>query len=305
MRILIGADGTAASDDACRFVASREWPRHTTVDLLRAQELPIEWTSITPAGAFPLAVDAEEGLEDLERQADPLRQAGPHVTTAAMSGRATDVLLRRAEETFADLIVVGSRGRGPIMSALLGSVSAHLVDHAPCPVLVARSPGASRMLLATDGSAGARDIPRILAGWGNAFRGMPVEVVSVAGKGARREPLGPPDARRAGDDDGEVPLHAHIAEAVAGEMNDLGWEAKHVVAIGDPEREILAEAGLWNADLIVTGSRGLSTMRRLVLGSVAHDLLLHGRSSLLVMRGHVTASVGDEVRVPNVAAAAS
>jgi nucleotide-binding universal stress UspA family protein len=305
MRILIGADGTAASDDACRFVASREWPRDITVDLLRAQELPIEWTSITPAGAFPLAVDAEEGLEDLDRQAEPLRRAGLHVTTAAMSGRPTDVLLRRAEETFADLIVVGSRGRGPIMSALLGSVSAHLVDHAPCPVLVARSPGASRMLLATDGSAGARDIPRILAGWGNAFRGLPVEVVSVAGKGARREPLAPPDVPRVGEDDGDGPLHAHIAQAVAGEMSDLGWDARHIVAYGDPEHEILAEAGLWNADLIVTGSRGLPTMRRLVLGSVAHDLLLHGRSSLLVMRGHVAASVGGEVRVPNRAAATS
>jgi nucleotide-binding universal stress UspA family protein len=305
MRILIGADGTVASDDACRFVASREWPRNTTIDLVQANEPTLAWTAVTPAGAFPATVDADLGTEDLQRQAELLRRPDLRVTSSVMSGRAMDVLLERADETFADLIVVGNRGRGPIASAVLGSVSAHLVDHAPCPVLVARSPGASRMLLATDGTASSRDIPRILAAWGNAFRGLPVEVISVAGKSARREPLAPPSVPKPGEDDGNGPLHAHVAEAVASQMTDLGWQAEHVVGFGEPEREILAEAGLWKADLIVTGSRGLPTMRRLLLGSVAHDLLLHSHSSLLVMRGHVPAAISGEMRVPNVATALS
>jgi nucleotide-binding universal stress UspA family protein len=43
-----------------------------------------------------------------------------------------------AEEQGCDVIVVGSRGHGAIRRALLGSVSTHLVQHAPCPVFVVR-----------------------------------------------------------------------------------------------------------------------------------------------------------------------
>ena len=41
------------------------------------------------------------------------------------------------------------------------------------------------------------------------------------------------------------------------------------------------------ADLIITGSRGLGDIRRLLTGSVAHDVLLHANVSVLVMRGVV------------------
>ncbi len=48
---------------------------------------------------------------------------------------------------------------------------------------------------------------------------------------------------------------------------DLGWHAAAAALTGDPEREILAQARVWKADLIVTGSRGLGTIRRLVLAA--------------------------------------
>jgi nucleotide-binding universal stress UspA family protein len=41
----------------------------------------------------------------------------------------------------ADLVVVGTRGRGNIAAALLGSVSNHVVQHAPCPVVIVRHRG--------------------------------------------------------------------------------------------------------------------------------------------------------------------
>ena len=41
---------------------------------------------------------------------------------------------------YADLLVVGSRGRGAATSTVLGSVSRHVVEHAHCPVLVVRGP---------------------------------------------------------------------------------------------------------------------------------------------------------------------
>jgi hypothetical protein len=74
-------------------------------------------------------------------------------------------------------------------------------------------------------------------------------------------------------------------------MMQLGWHAATAVRFGDPYREIVHAGVESSADLIVTGSRGLGTLRRLVIGSVAHEVVLHSRSSVLVMRGQVPAQV--------------
>ena len=58
----------------------------------------------------------------------------PHVRTEVMRGAAADLLVEVAGE--ADLLVVGSRGRGALRGLLLGSVALHCVLHAACPVLV-------------------------------------------------------------------------------------------------------------------------------------------------------------------------
>jgi nucleotide-binding universal stress UspA family protein len=84
---------------------------------------------------------------------------------------------------------------------------------------------------------------------------------------------------------------------------DLGWHAAAVAAVGDTEREILTAASAWHADLIVTGSRGLGAIRRHLQGSVSHDLLLHSRSSLLVVRGVVPAPIRMAAAAPSAAPA--
>lgn len=296
MRILVGADGSESSNVACRFLASRAWPLDTIVELIGAYDNPVDWAGIGHAASDAANAELEALEYALLDQAASLRRAGLHVETTIMRGRAEELLSLRAAESFADLVAVGSRGRGPIASAMLGSVSAHLVDHAPCPVLVARSSGATRMLLAADGSSATRDIPRILSTWGNALRGLPVDVLSVARHIVLFEPLGPVGVPQPGASD-EYRIHEGIAAEMANEMRDRGWQAVPTVSVGDPEHEILAAAGRCKADLIVTGSRGLGTIRRLAVGSVSHDLLLHGHSSLLVMRGHVPAVARNRVAV--------
>lgn len=277
MRILIGVDGSRASEVACHFVAGRTWPAGTRIGLISAFESPVDWTGLAPP--VPDAVDAEAEAAELvlEQRAAELRARGWSVDTQFLSGNPAEVLTRAATEQSASLVVVGNRGLGPIASAIIGSVSAHLVDHAPCPVLVVRSTEATRMLLASDGTASSRSIPSVLGAWGHAFRGLPVEVVCVA-----------PSADRT-----DLTLHEGIAEQVADEMIELGWHAAAIARCGDPGREIVTAGREWGADLIVTGSRGIGTLRRLVAGSVAHDVVLQARSSVLVVRGLVPAPMRD------------
>ena len=295
MRILIGVDGSPASTTACELVASRTWPLGTRVTLLGAVEILTDWTGLVPPSANDFESRREAMHFALEDRATGLESAALAVDTVVESGRAADLLMTRADESFADLIVVGSRGLGPWISAVMGSVSAELVDHAGCPVLVARSPTFSRMLLASDGTPSSRAIPGILAAWGTAFRGVPVEVLSVA----PREGFITPWAIWADDGDDEpesdASLHQAIAEGVADELMELGFHAAAISRKGDASRLIVAESREWGADLIVTGSRGIGTLHRLMGGSVAHDVLMHARSSVLVIRGSVPAPVARAV----------
>ena len=293
MRIVLGVDVSTFAEDACRFVASRQWPTGTAVELVAAFEVPVDWTGLGPPGSDAVEPDRAALEAILQERAVLLRNGGLAVTTTLEEGDPAATITRRAEETYAQLIVVGSRRLGPIAAAVLGSVSAHLVDNAPCPVLVARSPGAARMLLATDGTDSSRNIPHVLASWGEAFRHLPVEVLSVAPRTRAFDPfyrLSPADAGPMAQPRSEEYLqHERIADQVADEMMDLGWHAAAVASIGDTEREILAAADMWRADLIVTGSRGLGAIRRHLQGSVSHGLLIHSQSSLLVVRGVVPA----------------
>ncbi len=284
MRIVIGVDGSGAARVATEFVANRTWPLGTRVNLIAAVEPIVDWSGLAPLPGDVLE-DRRAALGAvLDDHADALRRSALAVETAVAMGSAPDCLIAAADEQMADLIVVGNRGRGPASSALLGSASADLVDHAPCPVLVARSPSASRMLLATDGTPSSRSIPRVLAAWGAAFRGLPTEVLSVASRDAFVTPWASMDAA-----DADLVLHEGIAQQVADEMLELGWETAAIARSGDPSHEIVEGGREWGADLIVTGSRGLGTFERLLRGSVAHDVLLHARSSVLVVRGLVPA----------------
>jgi nucleotide-binding universal stress UspA family protein len=158
------------------------------------------------------------------------------------------------------------------------------------------------MLLATDGTDSSRNIPSVLASWGEAFRHLPVEVFSVAPRVSLAfvpldwlTPAG--DAPVEAKPSQEYLQHERIADQVADEMMDLGWHAAAVASVGDTQQEILAAAGRWRADLIVTGSRGLGAIRRHLQGSVSHDLLMHSQSSLLVVRGVVPAPIPQAVAV--------
>jgi nucleotide-binding universal stress UspA family protein len=66
-----------------------------------------------------------------------LEDSGVRVDQRLVEGPAGDVLVAAAAD--AELVVVGSHGRSGLAAALLGSVSQHVVRHAPCPVVIVRS----------------------------------------------------------------------------------------------------------------------------------------------------------------------
>jgi nucleotide-binding universal stress UspA family protein len=77
---------------------------------------------------------------------------------------------------------------------------------------------------------------------------------------------------------------ALLAESV-NTLGDYGIEAKSVLLRGDAATEIIEYANQNEIGLIVAGSRGLSQMRRLLLGSLSRKLVHHAGCSVLIVKG--------------------
>jgi nucleotide-binding universal stress UspA family protein len=190
----------------------------------------------------------------------------------------------------ADLIVVGSRGHGRISSMLLGSISSELVDHAPAPVLVARETSIDRVLLAWDGSSCAARAAELLSTW-PIFAASSIRVVGVADIEVPwwtgfPEP-GSPELMPTFVETAEA-ARRHRDELVAGMTEALrlaGLSATGDRLDGDAATELLTRANATKTDLIVMGTHGRTGLARLVIGSVARNVLHHATCSVLIVRG--------------------
>ena len=292
MRVLVAIDGSASSDAACKLVGSLDWPEGTCIRVLAVIDPAIP----VYAGLNPYAIPAD----DPERRKTALRTAladavalleapGRGVESRLVDGRPASVIVAQAQDYRAELIVMGSRGMGRLASMLLGSVSAEVVDHAPCAVLVARGSSVGRVLLATDGSGSARLAVDHVGGTGY-LAGRPVEVIAVAPGLPTPAPLTAVDAtdalfRNHAEHVSEVRARAEATAArAAEELGADGFEVRWSITAGDPAHEIIEAAASLGCDLIAMGSRGLTGLQRILLGSVARNVLLHTPSSVLIVR---------------------
>jgi nucleotide-binding universal stress UspA family protein len=141
--IVVGIDGSDRSTDALRWAVDEAKLRQDQVLAVHAWEPPVFPTVDIPPAPDPpvylpeLIAHVQEGAEALvARVAAEVRDEGVEIEPMAIEGTAASVLVDLAGD--ADLLVVGSRGKGGLAGLLLGSVSQQVVQHAPCPVVVHR-----------------------------------------------------------------------------------------------------------------------------------------------------------------------
>ena len=285
MRMLVGYDGSASADEALKFVTGLAWPAPSECRIIVGSGMPFATNApgmVADAATLQTIYDAQQ--EDAERLATAasrlVDRPGLAATWEVGFGRPANTILDVADRFDPDLLVVGSRGLGPLTSALLGSVSEELVDHAPCPVLVTRGTDLRRVVLAEDGSPDAQAASTLLLRW-PIFRASEIRVVSVSGVPVQPE-LATEPAASAGQRVAQEVLATtvELARTTAERLSRAGLHAETSVRQGDPAVEILAAAGDWSADLIIIGTRGQTGLTRQLHGSVARTCAL----SVLVER---------------------
>lgn len=281
VRVLIASDGSPSAERAISLAECVSWPAATEFRII---------TVDAPVPMLAVAALIAEGSPETEAPGRQSRSlGGVDVEVTHRDGRAASMIVEEAAEWRADLVLLGSRGLGPLGTALLGSVAAEVVDHAPCAVLVARTVCAHGAILADDGSETAGLAATFLARVPS-LGDRELHVLSVA-------QVQPPLASGVAPHLRELARDAHV-EAVelaradherlaATRASTIGRAAgtvTHGVRVGDPAVEIIKEAAERRADLIVLGSHGRTGLGRLLLGSVARKVLVHADCSVLIVR---------------------
>ena len=276
-KILLAVDAGGVAESVVPAVASLARRAGATVIAVNVRGLDSSAETTRAAGATVDAVVAE------------LRDAGVaaqgQVRTAI--GAPAREIVAAATEAGADLIAMGSRGRGDLTGLLLGSTSHQVASLTGIPILLTRPGGAtggdlelgslgrpvSRILVPVDGSeeslASIEEAGRLALEHDADALVLHVLELLAAGEGSYVEP---PESGRA------------TAREAAARLEQMGVRTSAQIT---PNRlgvatSIATFAEGWGADLIVLGSRRHGDFGSLVLGSVTHALLTHTRRPILI-----------------------
>jgi len=142
--IVVGTDGSQTASEAVRQAVELAKNIGAKIQLVSAYE-PVPASRLreekrdAPEDLQWMVNPREEVDNTLSEAADTVKEAGVEVETFARQGDPADAILDVAEETEADLIVVGNKGMTGAKRFLLGSVPNKVSHHAPCSVLIIRT----------------------------------------------------------------------------------------------------------------------------------------------------------------------
>ncbi len=267
-RVVVGVDGSPGAAAALAWAAEEA--------RLRGAEL-LACTVLDPSESRTAADPAGARTPD----SSLVESAGGYPVTMRQShGDAVAELVAAGAD--ADLLVVGSRGRGLLAGLVLGSVSRACVAHARCPVVVVRprseqAPCRGRVIVGVDGSRHARQALRVAAEEAR-LRDADLAVVHAVWW----------------DDIGTellTPTPEQLAEwghkLVAGELAATGTAGTPVVAHGHAAEVLVRHSA--DADLLVLGSRAHNPVAGVLLGSTTEHCTRNAQCPVMI-----THAVGEQ-----------
>jgi nucleotide-binding universal stress UspA family protein len=284
-RILVASDGSLAATAALMTATSWPWPSRVKAFGIVAQPLPRDGRAGFRGAGARAAEEIRTGTERI------LERRWPDVRVWRYAGDPTAMIVRQAQRTRSDLIVMGWRGHGVVRRLLVGSVSRGVVRHAPCSVLVVRRASRSlrRIVLGYDGSPNAGRAIDFVA------RLTPVDaritvvmavplmpapsraLTTTAVKGTIADEVRRTNARR-------LRAARRALRIATTPLRAAGINVRMVVTEKAPLDALLDASASAKADLVVVGATGATRLRGLLLGSVAQGSLDRSRVPVLVVR---------------------
>jgi nucleotide-binding universal stress UspA family protein len=305
MRVLVAYDGSASARAALQ--ATAELLPSAEAVVFTVYEAPVRLEHLlAPHGPTPSPLERDvadirrliqdEAMAIAREGAGLAAEAGlaAKAETADTPGSAWPVILAEATRREAAAVVCGTRGRGGLSRAWLGSTSSALLHHATLPILVVpeRSPEPSGpLLLAYDGSEAARTAVTTAA---QLFPGQPAVVMhawhsplrhSLAGHALRSLPIA--EIRESTTDLDEILANSAREQAEEGvelaRRHGLEASAQSVESDTGVWRALIEVAGSLGAGVVAVGSRGRGAIASTMLGSVSSGLVHNAELPVLIV----------------------
>ena len=284
MKILLADDGSPHAQAAVKLLKELPLPPKSRVHVLRVFQ--------------PGQIDALRHMErNLKQTEGNLLGAGIKVDADLVLGYPAEKIVETAKKMKPDIILIGAKGLRATLGILLGGVAQQVVEYACCPVLIVRAPyhGLRHILLVTDGSLFSQRAVRYLGKFPlpektdvHLIHVLPPLTTPVimepyfGGRDAYVSLYNPEEEaktkakqKRAGD---------ALLERTRNLLLKQGIESTPVLLRGDAATEIINYTDKEDIDLIVAGSRGLSSFQGWLMGSVSRKLVHYSNCSVLIVK---------------------
>ncbi len=284
-KILLATDGSEYSEGAVREAIRLAKKCSGRLSAISVVEANPEFETLAPQIVENREKAARQNLDAVQTRA---RQEGVVCDTIIHEGEESyKYIVDEALKNKSTMIVMGRRGRTGLKRLVMGSVTARVIGHSHCNVLVVPKTAQLEfrsIVVATDGSkyseAAASDAIGLAKRNGSALT-----VISVV----------PSELMTSMDLDFiinpgkivEEEMHnaENHAKAVKEAAQKEGVVAKAFVVSGKPADAIIKTAKETNADLIVVGSHGRTGLEKLLMGSVAERVIILAPCAVLVVKG--------------------
>jgi hypothetical protein len=265
-KLMVATDGSDYSESAIREAINLAKVCSSSLIAVSVVKTNIEFDSVLPQFVEKIEEEAIKHLESVKAQA---KKEGVDCTTVVtLSEEPYQDIVDHASKNNVDMIIMGTHGKTGMKRLMMGSVTAKVIGHAPCNILVLplnAKVECKNVLIATDGSkyseAAASEALGIAKRCGSSLL-----VISVASSEA------------------EIASAKDNVNKVSEAAEKEGVKTTSVVTKGKPYEAIIETAKQKKADFIVVGSHGRTGLARLLMGSVTERVIGHAEAAVLVVK---------------------
>lgn len=278
-KILVAVDGSESGRHALREsfkLASNEKSWITVVSVVPPYEGDLDMVAVGNIMAS-MRKPCESALSEAEKIA---KEEGALIKTVCEEGKAYERITDLADAENCDVIIMARKGMHDSKKAPVGSVTARVIGYSRRDVLVVpggATIGWKRILLATDGSRYSRAATERAIDFAKSYGGE-IKAVSVLDVPAEFYAEAPNAI------EGMINKAKEYVKDARTQAEAAGVKAEGFVGEGDAYRVITDLVKKENADMIIMGSHGRTGLGRLLMGSVAEQVISHAPCPVLIVK---------------------
>lgn len=305
MNVLLAVDRSRHAKAAAAFLRGLEMPPGSKLSVMHVAEIPkvppsfVSYAALSGTALTALRDEiATKSRRLVENMADFMGRPELRIETIVRDGLPEVEILDSIERKKVDLAVLGTRGLSGVTRYVLGSLSEATLHYADCSVLIVRATRRRRrrgrakgmsVVVGVDNSMEALEAARFVTRVGFP-PGTRITLVHVVEKPAhlvrRLVPTSRSELQQVLQQVIDVHKHAgeELLKKVRRQLAGAGHETTSMLAEGEVADVLLRATKRADADLVILGSRRLSGLQRILLGSVSRRVARHALCSVLIVR---------------------